>query len=315
MFFGMSSGIIGDVIRKFLCFILVSVFVLVTPALLLFYGIAASFLNRETLTQKIIPDSYSPVTGIFADQFAQNPADAELFAGRIRTAIPKENYADLLQTVVTPFFDQLEKWRSKGITLPAEVDLNPLTTKIKETFPRLAKNFPKCEPNENAKDTFRFCKPPNFPSDKQFELIAADVVEKQIPPQLKINAPDGNPGVINVLSKASLVLKLFNYIVFGLPLLIIIMVGLIVFSPLHKVASRISLMLIEVSSLLILLMVILHNLPSIGQISTMLTPAQISLMSFTIDQPVLALRPIAIVMAVLGIALFVLSIFFKKKKI
>ncbi|MBI2638449.1 hypothetical protein HYW83_02560 [Candidatus Peregrinibacteria bacterium] len=110
-------------IRKFFAsfFLLVFAFLMMPMALL--QSFMSSFLSESRLSQKIIPATYEPVTSMFIGQFSHKPEEAKLFQERIRNAVPREKYTQLILLVIRPFLAK---------ELPSEIDMKPLKEALKD---------------------------------------------------------------------------------------------------------------------------------------------------------------------------------------
>lgn len=112
-------------IRKFFAFIFLLLFVFLLPPLLVFESVSETFLNEQYMRERIIPESFPVVSGMFEELLSGKP-EAKMLKERLET-LSKERYAVLLQPIVSSFFNNLEK-RTDSI----ELNLSSLKSELRE---------------------------------------------------------------------------------------------------------------------------------------------------------------------------------------
>ena len=157
---------------------------LVVLLLLFFVAVLGLFIFLRNVTVRdIAPYTFDYVVKIFASNFASNEKDEKVFESRIKSVISKDQYIDLFDVKI----DQSDT---------SALDLTPFKDRLKNILPPLFKNLPVCDVYEFKTEEFRFCQPPSsilseetpdFESEKPFEVFATELIDKEIPPRVRLS--------------------------------------------------------------------------------------------------------------------------------
>lgn len=149
--------------------------ILAVLLLLFFVAILSLFIFLRNITVRdIMPYTFDYAVKIFASNFANNEKDAKVFESRIKSVLFKDKYVDLFDIKI----DQSDT---------SALDFTSLKDRLKSALPPLFKNLPVCDEYESKTEEFRFCQPSDFKSEKPFEIFAAELIDKEIPPRVRLS--------------------------------------------------------------------------------------------------------------------------------
>lgn len=266
-------------IRKFFATLVLTLFVSLLPPMLIVESFVRGFLSESSLSDTVVPGSYYPLTALLADQFARSEADRALFEERIRTVISQETYAELLQAGYQPLFAQLEGLNRQNQLL---IDLMPLKEKMRQVLPDLVKRFPDCGPYEESGEEFRFCKPRKMPDPARFKSLATDIIDKQVPPRLRLGSEE-NPQAMQIVHGMVIAKKYLLEAALVAGLFFLGLVALIIFSPLYSVLLWLGSSLLLLETLLGLFAYSLARLPDLIPVFKEASVAEIGMAKFLIS--------------------------------
>ncbi|MEK7524129.1 MAG: hypothetical protein AAB588_03805 [Patescibacteria group bacterium] len=295
-------------IRKIFASLTLFVFLIVMPSLLIVESIIVTFFNESFVKEKVIPETFVPVADFYAQQFAQEPSDAALFSQRIQQTFPRDVYHRLMGDVVTAFFQTLGHKTASG--QPIVLDLTVLRADLKEILPQVVKNLPTCNISEEKSESFRFCKPKNFPPEKNFEATAASMIEKEIPRTFTLGK-EGEPlrKPFYGLAAAKRYLTIFTS---GTFVILLGILGLIIWRPLTSVLKWLGSALMGLTLILGVFVASLHRLPEL--LNMEMPKNQLALFTLLLDYPLWKLELWAIFLGLLGLILFLFGILIKSQK-
>ncbi|GEM_PF-5373421 len=291
-------------IRKFFAAITISIFVFFLVPLLILRSLVGSFLSESNLEQKVLPGTYEPVTALFAGQFSRQTKDAELFRDRLRGVLSSEQYTKFFMLVARPFL---------ATEFPQEIDLAPLKEALKEQMPEMIERLPICDPKENFKEAFRFCKPKEIASNEIYETRMADMIQKEIPPRLTLQVME-NPETFRSVRAAYFVKNYLGFIIGVFMLVLLSLVALLIFHPWSSILKWFGSAFAALALLVTIFLVSLSRLEAVAPLFDEFTPAQTQLTKFLIHQPVNLLTIYAFFLWAAAVLLFGSGIMIHSKK-
>lgn len=293
-------------IRKFFAAILISIFAFLLMPLLILRSLSGSFLSESNLEQRVLPGTYDPVTSLFAGQFSRprQPKDADLFRDRLRGVLPPETYTQFLMLVARPFL---------ATEFPREIDLAPLKEELKQKIPAMIERLPLCDPKENFKENFRFCKPKEMASNEKFETKMVEMIQKEIPPRFTLPVAK-DPDTERNIRAAYAVKNSLSFVIAAMSTVMLGLLALLIFHPWSRILKWLGAALASLAALMTIFLVSLNRLEAIAPIFDGLNPAQTQLAKFLIHEPVQALTMYAFFLWAAAVLLFGSGIFITSKK-
>lgn len=282
------------------------------PPLLILESISASFFDETLLTEKVIPQSYDPAIVLIAEQIARDPADNALFETRLRIIIPQSTYAQLLQMLVHPLFEQLEKIDDGSAKI--SIALDALKKRLSDEVPDLVRRFPACDRNESVKsEQFRLCKAPQAGSDKQLIAMANNILEKQIPPALTFEIGQ-KPEIAQAVHGTLLARRYLPGIIVFFSFFVVGLTALIIFSPTKSVLKWAAMPLITAAILMALFIISISRLLLTPQFLQLFSPGQSALMALLVRYPLQLLTQWTFVIGAVGVIMFIVGLLYRGAK-
>lgn len=288
------------IIRKILAGLVLFIFVAVAPVLIFLQAIVSGFFDENRLINKVIPGSYGPITNVLADQASDTPADEKLFNQRIKSIISEKSYVDLFGSAVSSVFEEIKQWKPNS-----ELSLNLLSIKEKlnKIAPEVIQKVPPCSPSERASKSFRFCKPSGV-SNESLTREIKDAVLKGIPESVKLVDLRSNPDASRIFNIVMLIKKYFSKFVILIPLVLLALMGLLIFSPCSNVLRAVGKALICLAVTIALVVVALDRLPETVSLIQKTAPSQQELVAFLFKQPNDILKMWAYYIGISGVLIY-----------
>ena len=264
-------------IRKFFASIFLVLFIALLPPMLIMESVAENFFDADSLTTRLIPQTYLPMTMVAAEQSSHTKADTELFTQRIRSVLPRETYNGLMKA----FVDGVD---SEG------VDFRVLKNRLSQVDGEIAEKLPPCSADEPSEEGFRFCVPYTRASIsktiqvERMKEVLDTLIAKQIPDRVNFsNIEDSRvKDFIAVFPRVRAQLPMAIFVTAGVALL---MTALIIFTPSSSVMKWLGSPLLILALLLGLFLLGIHKLIEKAQIEQVVSAAQGDLIATMLSFP------------------------------
>lgn len=251
-------------IRKFFAIVFILAFVFLLQPLFILLALSKTLLNESYLRQKVIPESFTPLYGLLAEQFSRKPTDIALFKERIMRILPPERGNALLQSIAIRIN-------------PPELDFSLLKVKLREEGDRLAENFPTCGSTEDITREFRFCKPAALRGEGKFSSQFIDALQKELPEKISFVK---NPEAERLIRSIVLTQRFLPVILGGVAIILLCAIALIIFSPLSRVLKWTGAAIVALTLIMSLFLISLSRFPTLVPLSEVFTSGQVEFVTF-----------------------------------
>lgn len=282
-------------IRKLFAALFLALFVLLVGPLIIAESAVLSFLRPAFLEQRIIPESFDPVTEVIAEQFAKTPAEIALFKERIRLLLPRETYNEIMKTGVSILFEAFKNSSIKELTV---LSLDEFKKALQRKVPALVSTMPVCEKSEEL-TSFRFCKPAKGLSESHMQRLLADVIEKEIPPRFNVTIPGDTIAFMQRALPLSIVL---------ISAVLLCLISLCVWGNWGIVLRWLGISLLGLTGFIVLFIISLYRLHEFKPLFTDVSVAEWKLFSFFMNYPVRNLMVWSLMLGLVGVAGIITSI-------
>lgn len=276
-------------IRKFFAALFLALFVLLVGPLIIAESAVVSFLRPTSLEQRIIPESFDPVTEVIAEQFAKTPGEIALFEERIRLLLPRETYNEIMKASVSVLF---EAFKNSSVNKPAVLSLDKFKEALQRKVPELVSKMPVCEKSEEL-TSFRFCKPAKDLSESQMQRLLADVIEKETPPRFNVTIPDDTITFVQEALPLSIAV---------ISAVLLFFISLCVWENWGIVLRWIGISLLGLTGFIVLFIISIYRLNEFTPLFTDVSVAEWKLFAFFMDYPVRNLIIWSLVLGLVGVA-------------
>lgn len=302
-------------IKKILVFILIVIyFALLFPV---FFGLTffRTFLSQFFLKNEFIPQTYEKTIILAKDAFRDIPGmKIEDFDKNFRQLFPPDVYSNLLQNFLDEIIIGIKKWQpSSGF----EIILKDSTKRqFIDRLEKIVDLVPVC-PLSIFPSEKNFCMPKNFSEAEKLKLKKKlrDEADLKIPSRIVISQEDLKQSE-KFLMFLSFSLKNYNQIIavfIGLPLLLLVSIGLVIFQPLYRIFMWEGFLLLFTSFIPLTFWLIFKNFPDFirkqKEISEKAYENIAWLMSFLTDWN----KNTGFIILFLSILILTAVIFFRKK--
>lgn len=251
-------------IRKFFAIVFIIAFVFLLQPLFILLALSKTLLNESYVRQKVIPESFTPLYALLAEQFSRKPTDIALFKERIGRILPPERGNALLQSIVIQ-------------TDPPELDFSLLKVKLREEGDRLTENFPACESTEDITREFRFCKPAALQGNEQFASQFTNSLTKELPEKVSFTK---NPEAEKLIRSIILTQRFLPIIIGGVAIIFLGAIALIIFSPWSSVLKWTGSAIVALTLVMTLFLISLSRFSTLIPLSEVFTSGQIEFVTF-----------------------------------
>ncbi len=296
-------------LRKALAYLLQLIFVAVIAPLLIVQSFSGVFLHRQPLLDTVIPSSFGPVMGVFADQIGETPEEVARYKARLEKALTQDEYVSILALPLNVFFDHVREIEEKKRVV---IDLAPMKERMRLIIPAVVKRLPPCLPTEDEK-SFHVCIPANIKDVNKLVSMATTSFMAQVPAQLELQQPAHVlPEQVTTLLTAARTLTPGAAAI--LMSMFLLAIALLIFSPWSSVFKALGVSLMSLGVMLGLFIYSTYRLISPDGGLKAFTSAQLDLLRFIATHAFAGLIIWAYATLGLGIVALIVGLMWHRKK-
>jgi len=284
--------------------------------LVLLQGLGMTFFNVDNVREKLIPQSYEAVLGLFVEQFAQTPNEARLFKTRARTMLPPDIYEEAMQQGVSSLRKLIVSQQDLGADERADsviLDLVPLKAALLSHLDEILDNTPLCDADEGGESGFRFCKSAELQAIDQgeFRTRLELILKNEIPDSQMVSSPE-----VFELSQLVRALTLLQanipFLIAGMVLFYFLLL-LLIHRQMAPALKWFGGVVVALGLLMLLFGLSLAQLPEVLPGADSFTYGEASLLRFFVSAPGPALRALTFALLSTGVVCFGGGILYRRR--